>query len=370
MSQNYYEILGVEKNASDQEIKRAYRKLAQKYHPDKHKGDKKAEAKFKDINEAYQTLSDKQKRQNYDQFGSAEGFGGGAGFGGGGFDFNGGNFNGFSDIFESFFGGSTGGGGSRRAGPIRGDNIEGTVRLKFEEAVFGTEKHLEVTKADTCDRCNGEAIEPGSKMKTCEDCSGTGEIRSVKNTIFGQMATSHVCGKCEGAGKVPEKVCTKCHGKGRIRKTEKIKVKIPAGIDNDSTIRLSNKGEAGIRGGGHGDLYVHIIVQDHQDFERRGYDVYTNESIHVVQAALGDEIKVNTLHGEKILKVPAGTQSHTVFKLSGEGIDRLKSSGRGDHYVKVIIDIPKKLSKKEKEIYRNLAEESGIDVKEKKGWFS
>lgn len=371
---DYYDILGVSKDANDQEIKKAYRKMAMKYHPDKHKGDKAAETKFKDINEAYQVLSDKQKRQSYDQFGSADGPGFG-GFGGGGFGgqgFNGADFGGFSDIFETFFGGGAGGGGrsARRTGPVRGANIEGNVRLKFEEAVFGTEKELELTKADTCEQCKGDGVEPGSKMVSCNECSGTGEVRSVQNTIFGQMATSRMCGVCEGVGRVPEKKCTTCHGKGRVRKKERVKVKIPAGIDDGSTIRLSGKGEAGVRGGSHGDLYVHIQVQDHKDFERRGYDIYSEVHIHMVQAVLGDEVEVETVNGVKVLKVPAGTQSGKEFKLSGEGVNRLKSSGTGDHIVKIIVDIPDKVSKKEKEHYRALAEAAGLDVKEKKGWFS
>ncbi len=370
MAKDYYDILGISKGADDGEIKKAYRKMAMKYHPDKHKGDKEAEAKFKDINEAYQVLSDSQKRQRYDQFGSADGpsFGGG---GAGGFDFNGQGFGGFSDIFETFFGGAAGGGGGpKRRGPTRGNNIEGSVKLKFEEAAFGCQKELLITKADTCPNCKGEMVEPGTKMKNCDECKGTGEVRSVQNTVFGQMATSRLCSSCEGEGRIPEHKCSQCHGQGRVRKKEKVTVKIPAGIDNDSTIRLSGKGEAGLRGGGHGDLYVHIQVEDHQEFVRKEYNIHSDRHVNVLQAILGDEIEIETLHGKSTLTIPPGTQSNTVFKLAGEGIERLRSSGKGDHYVNVVVDVPKKISKKERELYQQLADEKGLVLKEKKGWFS
>jgi molecular chaperone DnaJ len=367
---NYYEILGVDKNASDQEIKKAFRRAAQKHHPDKHKGDKDMEQKFKDINEAYQVLSDQQKRQNYDQFGSADGPGGfgGGGFGGGNYDFSGGGFGGFSDIFESFFGG--GGGRSARNAPVRGDNIEGKVNLSFEEAAFGIEKKLEVTKLDICDHCKGSAVEPGSKMKTCPDCGGSGEIRTVRNTLFGQFASSSICTTCEGSGKVPEKKCSACYGKGRLKKTETIKVKIPAGIDSGSTIRLSGKGEAGIRGGGYGDLYVHIDIKKHEKFEREGANVLSKEKIHPAQAALGAEISISTIHGDKKLQIPSGTQSGSKFTIAQAGMERLRGSGIADHIVEVIVETPDKISKKEKELWEELAKEADVSVNAKKGWFS
>lgn len=370
---DYYKTLGVDRGASDQDIKRAYRRLAQKYHPDKNKGDKEAEKKFKDLSEAYETLSDRQKRSYYDQFGSAEGIpGGAAGFSGfqgeGGFDFGGG----FADIFESFFGGAAGARSQgQKRGPIRGEDITAAVKIKFEESVTGTERELEIIKAETCDRCRGSGAEPGSKIITCKTCSGSGVIRQIRQTLLGQMATSRICETCEGEGSMPEQKCTVCHGTGRVRKKEKVKVKIPAGISDESTIRLREKGEAGIRGGSHGDLYLQISVEPHKDFVRSGDDIHTEEKIHLLQGVLGDEVNVKTIQGSLNLKIPPGTQSGKVFKLKSYGMQKVNSSQRGDHYIKVILDIPQKLSKKERELYKQLAEESGVDVKGagKEGFF-
>jgi molecular chaperone DnaJ len=345
MSKDYYSILGVSKSATDQEIKKAYRKQALQFHPDKNKGDKTSEQKFKDANEAYEVLSDKQKRSNYDQFGSAEpGFGGmggqgAGGFGGGfsnqGFDF--GSFagsGGFADIFESFFGGSTPGAKKKR-GPKPGNDIEFPLNLTFEEAAFGVEKELLVTKSVTCDNCHGTGAEPGSKTITCPECRGTGEIRTVRQTLFGQMATSKPCPTCYGEGRVHEKKCTVCHGATRIRKSEKVRIKIPAGVDNDSTVRLAGRGESGVFGGPAGDLYVHIRVQPSKKFVRHNYDVHSEIHINLLFAILGGEVEVETLKGPITLKIPAGTQSGKIFKLSGYGIEKLRASGFGDQYVKV-----------------------------------
>ncbi len=374
MSKDLYEILGVKKEASDQEIKTAYRKAALKWHPDKHKGDKEAEQKFKEINMAYEVLSDQKKRQQYDAFGSAGGPGGGFGGGGaggfGGFDFTdfmdgSGNF---ADIFESFFGGARGGQGRRKGGAMRGNDIEASIGIGFEEAVFGSEKELEITKPDVCDQCNGKGAEPGSTIITCPTCSGTGQLRAVRNTILGQVTTSRVCDNCDGEGRVPEKKCTKCHGTTRTRVKERIKVKIPAGVDNGSTIRLTGKGEGGIKGGPAGDLYINLNVRPSDTYFRSGNDIHSETKIHLLQAVLGDEVEVKTLHGASTIKIPPGTEDGKVFQISAKGVPS-HTGKTGDHLVKVRVEVPKKLSKKEKELYAELAKEAGLDIK-KGGWFA
>lgn len=379
MAKNLYEVLGIAKDATDQDIKKAYRKLAQKYHPDKHQGDKEAETKFKEANEAYEVLSDKQKRESYDRFGSTNGgFGGGgqgfngqAGFNGQGFDFS--SFSGsggFADIFETFFGGGAGGGGGskrKKNGPRQGNDIEFMIELSFEEAVFGVTKELMVTKPVNCTHCHGTGAEPGSKSIDCNTCGGTGEIRAVRQTLFGQMATSTPCPECHGEGKVHENKCNVCEGTTRVRRDEKVKVKIPAGVDNDSTIRVSGKGEGGVFGGPAGDLYAHIRVKPSKKFVRNGYDVHSEIHIHLVQAILGDEIDVETVHETVKIKIPAGTQSGKVFRLKENGIEKLRGGGIGDHFVKVIVDIPTKISKKERELYAEIAKESKLFPKGKEG---
>ncbi|PKL36544.1 molecular chaperone DnaJ [Candidatus Peregrinibacteria bacterium HGW-Peregrinibacteria-1] len=370
-----YEILGISKSATDDEIKKAYRKLALEWHPDKHKGDKTAEEKFKEINQAYEVLSDKQKRQQYDTFGSTGGAGGGFPGGGGGFDFNGfgGDTGGFADIFESFFGGGGGGGrassGRRSSGPRRGNDIEASVAITFEEAVFGAEKELEITKPDICKHCKGSGAEPDSSIKTCPTCNGSGEIRAVKNTILGQISTSRICSECEGEGKVPEKRCTSCHGTTRSRVKDRIKVKIPAGVDNGSVIRLSGKGEGGYRGGSHGDLYINLRVSPSNKFIRHGNDIHSEQSIHIIQATLGTEVSVETIHGTEKIKIPAGTTDGTTFKLSGKGVENIRG-GMGDHLIKVKLSVPSKLSKKEKQLYEEIATLSNLDIKKNGGLFS
>lgn len=382
-NKDFYETLGVSKTANEQEIKRAYRKMAMKWHPDKHKGDKSAEEKFKEINQAYEVLSDAKKRQTYDQYGSMPGYNpnaaggmGGAGFGGGqgfsgfsegGFDFSGFSGDSFSDIFETFFGG----GGRRKSsktGPRRGNDIEATIGITFEEAAFGTEKELEITKIGKCDICNGNGAEPGTPIVTCKECGGSGEVRTVRHTILGQIATSKACDKCGGEGKIPESPCKKCHGAGRMRVTDRVKIRIPAGVDNGTTIKIASKGEAGVRGGDFGDLYVTMRVAHSKKFVREGSDINTEKKIHLAQAVLGSEIDVETLYGLVKLKIPAGTQSGKVFRLKEYGINKLDENGRGDHFVKVIIDVPSKLSKRERELYNEIAKESGVKVGEK-GWF-
>jgi len=373
MAKDLYETLGIDKGASEAEIKSAYKKAALKWHPDKNKGDKEAETKFKEINNAYEVLSDKQKRQQYDTFGSAGaggGFPGGGGQGFGGFDFSGfsqgGGAGGFADIFETFFGGQGGGGGSsaRPRNPARrGNDIEAGIKIAFEEAIFGAEKELEITKPDACKHCDGSGAEPGTKVVSCPNCSGTGEVREIRNTLLGQMSTSRVCEQCHGEGRVPEKKCSTCHGTTRVRTKERVKVKIPAGVDNGSTIRLSGRGEGGIKGGGSGDLYIHLNVEASKEFIRSGADIHSVVEIPLVQAVLGGELQVKTVHGKDIIKLPNGVQDGKVFKITAKGAPRLNTSGNGDHLVKIKVHIPEKLSKREKELYLELAKESGIDVK-------
>lgn len=362
---DYYEVLGVSKDASPDEIKKAFRKLAIKYHPDKEGGD---EAKFKEINEAYEVLKDAQKRQRYDQFGHA-GVGGGAGgdpFAGfGGFGQNGQSFefnfgDGFGDIFSQFFGGGFGG---ERRGPRRGRDVETTLTLTFEEAVFGVEKDLKLTFDDTCKHCKGDGVEPGYSLKTCDTCKGAGQTVRVVNTMFGAIQQATTCQTCHGKGRVPEKACSVCRGSGVTKQEQAIKVKIPAGIDDGATIRLRGRGEA-IGGGERGDLYVNIRVKAHKKFTREGDLILSEEHVSMVEAALGTEIDVETVDGKIRMKVPAGTQSGTDFKLSGHGVPHLRGNGRGAHIVQIIVDTPTKLTKKQKELLEEF-EKSG-----KKGLFN
>lgn len=369
-TKDLYTILGVERTATDADIKRAYRKLAQKYHPDVNPGNTQASEQFKEINFAYEVLSDKQKRQQYDQFGFTGQ--GDEGFSGGFQGFDPSNLGGFADIFETFFGGGMGGaaGKGRKRGPLPGNDIETTLKLSFEEAVFGAEKTLELNKTDTCPRCSGKGNEPGTPIVTCPQCQGAGQIRSVRQTLLGNIQTVHACSNCHGEGQIPEKKCAQCHGQMRIRQKSRVTVKIPAGIENGATIRLRSKGEAGLMGGQPGDLYLHIQVAPHAQFQRQGYDVYSTQKIHLLQAVLGDEIEVATVHGKVKLKIPAGTQNDHLFKIRDYGIPLMKNQSKGDHYVKIHVEIPKKLSKKEKDFYAQLAQESGLDIKGEEGFLS
>ncbi len=348
---DYYEVLGVSKGASDDEIKKAFRKKAIEHHPDKEGGD---ESKFQEANEAYEVLKDERKRQRYDQFGhagvgsSAASDGGNpyAGFGGGAQNFDFGDL-GFGDIFNSFFGGgSPGGQGQRQA---RGRDVETSVDLSFEEAVFGKEHDLHITLDDICEHCKGTTAEPGHELKTCDTCKGSGQTMRVTRTVFGDIQQATICNTCKGAGKVPEKECSVCHGKGTQHKKQDIRIKIPAGIDDGATIRLSEKGEA-VANGPKGDLYVHVRVKPHKHFTREGDLVLSEEHVAMVGAALGTEIDVETVDGPVRIKIPAGTQSGTDFKLSGHGVTHLNSIGRGAHIVTVIVDTPTKLSKQQQEL--------------------
>lgn len=362
---DYYDVLGVSKTAEAQEIKKAYRKLAMKYHPDKNQGDKEAEEKFKEINEAYEVLSDETKRRNYDQFGhegvNGQGFGG-QGFGGQGF---GGFDDIFGDIFGDMFGGGFGGGRQRRRGPERGADIRQSVTISFEEAAFGKKVQVKVNRSEECNECHGSGAKPGTSKKTCPTCNGSGQVQSVQRTPFGNIASTRTCSTCNGEGEVIDSPCSKCHGKGSVRKTKTIEVDIPAGIDEGQMIKLSGQGELGTRGGPRGDLYIVVNVKKHALFTREGYDVYLEMPITFAQAALGDKIKVPTLDGKVEYTIPEGTQTGTVFRLKSKGMPKLRSNIRGDQYVKVTVEIPKKLNEKQKELIREFAKECGEEVHER-----
>lgn len=358
---DYYEILGVGKSASADEIKKAFRKKAIEYHPDRG-GD---EEKFKEVNEAYEVLKDPGKKQRYDQFGHAGvgGNGGGgnpfegfSGYGGQGqninFDF--GDL-GLGDIFGSFFGGQQPG---RAHQHRRGNDVQTAVELSFEQAVFGTEVDLRISIDDECEHCKGTTVEPGHELKTCPTCKGSGQVTSVTRTIFGNIQQATVCNECQGTGKIPEKVCTVCRGKGVKEKQQTIKLKVPAGVDDGATIRLRERGEAVARGP-KGDLYVNIRVKPHKKFTREGDLILSEEHVHMIDAALGTEIEVETVDGPMTMKVPAGTQSGTDFKLSNHGVPHLRGNGRGAHIVTVIVDIPTKLTKEQKELLEQFKKSGG-----------
>ncbi|MDO4271695.1 MAG: molecular chaperone DnaJ [Candidatus Saccharibacteria bacterium] len=347
---DYYDVLGVKKDASADEIKKAFRKAALKYHPDRNPGDKEAEGKFKEVNEAYEVLKDSAKRQRYDQFGHA-GVGGDAGgnpfggFNGQDIHFDFGNFGDMGDIFSSFFGG--GRSGSRR--PRQGRDIETSVNITFEDAIFGTEREITVATNVTCDRCHGDGAEPGYAQKTCPTCHGSGQETRVVNSILGPIQQATTCHTCGGDGKIADKKCEKCGGKGVIRERQEIKVKIPAGVDEGSAIRLSGRGEA-VRDGTSGDLYVVIHVKPHKKFTRDGDLILSEEHISMVDAALGCELDVDTVDGPLTMKVPAGTQPGTDFRLSGQGAPRIRSDARGSHIVTIKVDTPTGLTRRQKEL--------------------
>jgi molecular chaperone DnaJ len=372
MPSDYYNVLGVGKDASDEDIKKAYRKLAHKFHPDKPGGD---EARFKEVNEAYQVLSDKEKRSQYDQYGQtfeqaqSQGQGGFGGFEGfrdfssfaEGFDFNfgrgqrGGQSSGFEDIFGDIFEqAGFGGGGRRRSRAARGGDIQVDVEITFSEMAHGTEKELEIYKKVRCSVCDGSGVEPGSKKVECATCKGEGQIRTNRRTILGTFQQTSVCPDCQGEGKVPEKKCKKCGGDGRVREYEKMTIKIPAGIKDGQTIRLENMGEAGEKGGPAGDLYVNVHVAADKRFERKDDDIHTEAKISFSQAALGDKIEVETVDGSVKLKIPSGTQSGEIFRLKGHGVKHLSRFGHGDQYVKIQVVTPKDLTRGEKEIFEKL----------------
>ncbi len=367
MAQDLYQTLGVNKTASLDEIKKAYRKLAKEWHPDKHKGDKTAESKFKEINGAYEVLSDPEKRRNYDQFGSAEGFGqqgfGGGGSGQGNFDFS--QF-GFGDIFETFFNGSSFG-GQQQPRQERGRDLEMDIQITFEDAAFGCDRNLVLNRLTTCDSCKGSGGAPNSKVETCNSCQGSGSVRRVQNTILGQVVSTQPCTACGGSGKTIAVKCPDCQGEGRKKKQETITIHIPAGIDDGETLRMRGYGESTRFGKHQGDLYLHINVKSSNEFERRGFDIHNKLNIPVAKAVLGGTVDIKTIHGTAELKIPAGTQSHTTFKLKDKGI-HTEGNEKGNHYVLVEISIPQKLSHEEKELYEKIASLEGIP--KKKGLFS
>lgn len=352
---DYYEVLGVKKDASADEIKKAFRRAAIEHHPDRG-GD---EEKFKELNEAYEVLKDTDKRKRYDQFGHA-GVGGAAGgnpYAAGGFPGGGQNVNfdfgdlGLGDIFGSFFGGGQQQGGRPRQ--ARGRDVEAGVEISFEEAVFGTEADLSLQLDDTCEHCKGTTAEPGYDLKTCDQCKGSGQVMNVTRTIFGNIQQAGICPKCRGTGKVPEKICSVCKGKGVQTKRQVVQLKIPAGIDDGATIRLREHGEA-VANGPKGDLYVNVRVKSHKKFTREGDLILSDEHVDMIGAALGTEIEVETVDGPVRMKVPAGTQSGSDFKLSNHGVPHLKGNSRGAHIVTIIVDTPTKLSRKQRDLLEEL----------------
>lgn len=354
---DYYEVLGISKGAGEAEIKKAFRQKAMQYHPDKNSGDKAAEEKFKEVNEAYEILSDPKKKDKYDRFGHA-GVDPNAGFGAGGF--GGAGFNGFEDIFGDILGGMFGGGfssgGRRKNGPAKGRDIQQNVTITFEEAAFGTKKEIQVSKQVLCETCGGSGAEKGSSKVTCTKCGGSGEIRINQKTPFGQFVNVHPCDKCGGAGQVVEHPCPVCHGSGKVRKNIKLSVEIPAGVDNDSVISLRGQGEPGANGGPNGDLFVVIHVMAHKEFKRQGIDLTLDMHINYAQAALGAEITVPTLKEKVAYSVPAGTQSGTIFRLKGKGVQSVNGHRIGDLYVKVIVEVPTKLTGEQKKLLEKLNE--------------
>jgi molecular chaperone DnaJ len=352
-NKDLYEVLGISRDASEAEIKKAYKKMVKKYHPDLNPDSKTAEEKMKEVNHAYDILSDPQKKARYDQFGddgnNTGGFGGGAGgFGG----FGGGDF---GDIFDMFFGGGASRSRNQNA-PRQGNDLRVDLRVSFEEAAKGTTKEIEINRTESCTDCGGTGAKAGTSRKTCQNCGGSGKIRVNQQTPFGQFQTVKTCPKCGGKGTVVETPCPSCRGTGRVKKNRKIKVNVPPGVDTDSRLRMQNEGEGGINGGPAGDLYIYITVSPHEFFRRVGDDILCNVPITMVQAALGAEIEVDTLDGKVKLTIPAGTQSGTSFRLRGRGFPKLRGYGKGDQHVKVNVQTPTNLTSEQKDLLRKFAE--------------
>lgn len=370
---DYYEVLGVKKGATEDEIKKAYRKVAKKYHPDLNPDDKEAEAKFKEAGEAYEVLSDSQKRQRYDQFGHAgvdPSYGaGGYGAGGAGF-----GFDDIGDIFESFFGGGFSGFGGGRArnpnAPIKGNDVGISMPLSFMEAVAGCQKTITIQRLETCADCAGSGAASGSSVETCPECGGSGQVNVQQRTPFGVVQSSRTCTRCAGKGKVIKTPCSACAGKGRVRVTKKLEVTVPAGIDNGQTFLIRGQGDYGVNGGPAGDIAVTVSVRPDPLFERDGFNIWCEIPITFTQAVLGDEITVPTIDGKVKYDVPDGTQSGTVFRLRNKGVNYLNGKGRGDQYVKVVIEVPKNLSARQKELLREFDELStDKNLEKRKGFF-
>ena len=355
---DYYEVLGVKKGASDDELKKAYRKLAKQNHPDLHPGDKEAEARFKEINEAYEVLSDKEKRAKYDQFGFAgvdPNFGAGGAGGGFGFD--------MGDIFGSFFGGGFGGfggGGSKaRTGPSKGGTVRTSLTLTLEEAAFGCEKDVTISHVESCDVCGGTGCEPGTTAEVCPECHGTGQVRMQQRTVFGTMSTSTICPNCRGEGKIIHQKCKACGGSGGVRRQKKVHVKVPAGIDNGQAISVRGQGDMGRNGGPAGDLIVGINVAPHPRLRREGPHIYLDQTVSILQATLGGAVEIPSLDGKIKCKVEPGTQPGTTLRLRGKGVPILNGRGRGDQYVTLRVEIPRNLNDQQRQALRKFAEAMG-----------
>lgn len=351
---DYYEVLGINKGADEAEIKKAFRGMAKKYHPDMNPGDKEAEAKFKEVNEAYEVLSNPEKKQRYDQFGHAgvdPSYGGGGGAGGfGGF----GGFDGsFGDIFSDIFGGFSGASATNNA-PRQGSDIEIEADLTFEEAAFGTKKEIKFQRIEVCDECNGSGAKKGTSPEICPDCKGTGQIKTVQRTMLGNMMTSRPCPRCSGKGKIIKETCSKCSGGGRVRKNKKIILDIPEGIDHGQYLQKRGFGNAGTNGGPYGDLLIGIRIRPHAIFKREGANVHCTVPISFADAALGGELQIPTIHGNVEFKIPEGTQTGTSFTIKGKGIKKVL--GKGDHIFKVVVDVPKNLSKEQKKALKTFAD--------------
>ena len=355
---DYYEVLGVDKNADDAALKKAYRALAKKYHPDMNPGDKEAEKKFKEASEAYAVLSDPEKRRQYDQFGHAAFDGGAGGAGGfGGFDFNGADFGDiFGDIFGDLFGGRRGSAGAR-SGPMKGANLRTSVRITFEEAVFGTEKEIELTVKEECKTCHGTGAKPGTSPETCPKCGGKGQVVFTQQSFFGTGRNVQACPDCGGTGKILKEKCTDCHGSGFVPMKKRFAVTIPAGIDNGQCKRLAGQGEPGINGGPRGDVLVEVIVGQHPIFQRQDTNIYSTVPVSFAVAALGGEVVIDTVDGKVIYDVKAGTQTDTRVRLKGKGVPSLRNKDlRGDHYVTLVVQTPEHLSAEAKELLRKFDE--------------
>lgn len=361
MKRDYYEVLEVGKGASSDELKRAYRKKAKEYHPDLNPNNEEAEAKFKEVNEAYEVLSDSEKRSMYDQFGH-DGLDGNFGSGG---------FGGFGDIFDDLFdifgGGSSR--GSSRQGPTRGSDLRYDMTLDFEEAVFGVEKEIQIRRTENCSTCSGTGAKPGSEKHTCSKCNGSGEVQFIQQTPFGRMARVATCDACHGVGETIDEPCENCNGSGKEVKSKKIKVKVPAGVDNNSIISMAGEGEHGSKGGPKGDLYIYISVREHSIFKRKGNDIFIELPISFTQAALGAEIEVPTLEGITEFDLPQGTQTGSRFKLKHKGVQNVRGHGKGDLYFNVKVQVPTELTDDQRKILKEFAESTDEDYKESKKTF-
>jgi molecular chaperone DnaJ len=358
---DYYEVLGISKGADEAEIKKAFRNLAKQHHPDVNQGNKESEAKFKEINEAYEVLSDKDKKAKYDQFGHAgvdsNGFGGA---GAGGF---GGGFGGFEDIFDIFSNlGGYGSSGRSKTGPRQGADLKDEVEIDFKEAAFGVKKEINITRNEACAECKGSGAKTGSAVETCKKCGGSGEVRYAQNTVFGRVVNVRPCDDCHGEGKIIKEPCPKCIGRGTVRKNKKITIEIPAGVDNGSVMPLRGEGEPGEKGGPSGDLYIYFRVKPHSLFKRDGINIFCELPISFVQATMGAEISVPTLEEKEMFEIPEGTQTGATFKLKGQGIPSLRGKARGDLYFTVKVETPRKLSDKQKEALKHFADSMGEEI--------